>query len=157
MPVAIRNLQRAVPIPSARVRSLAERTLAILGRSESEAHLAFVCDARIRRLNARFRGVKRRTDVLAFPLEGPGPASLLGEVIISVETCRRQARRLKVPVSNELDLLVVHGLLHLAGYDDRDPLEARLMHTREREILRRLSGRLPRRLWTGFGPLERSA
>lgn len=157
MPVAIRNLQRAVPIPSARVRGLAERTLAILGRSESEVHITFVGDARISRLNARFRGVKRRTDVLAFPLEGPGPASLLGEVIVSVETCRRQARRLRVPVSNELDLLVTHGLLHLAGYDDRDPLEARLMHTREREILRRLRGRLPQRLWAGFGLLERSA
>lgn len=157
MPVAIRNLQRAVPIPSAPIRSLAGRTLAILGRSGSEAHLTFVGDGRIRRLNARFRGVRRRTDVLAFPLEGPGPASLLGEVIISVEACRRQARRLRIPIAIELDLLVVHGLLHLVGYDDRDPVEARLMHARERQILQQLGGRLPTRLWTGLGLSEQPA
>jgi probable rRNA maturation factor len=147
--VAVRNLQRAVPVRSARISRLAERALAALGRQESEVHFAVVGDARIRRLNARFRGVKRRTDVLAFPLEGPG--QLLGEVVISAETCRRQSRRLGIPFSCELDLLVVHGLLHLVGYDDRDPLEARMMHRREREILGQLRPGLPERLWTGLG------
>lgn len=154
MSVAVRNIQRAVPVQSARIRRLAERVLAALGRKESEVHFAVVGDACIRRLNARFRGVRRRTDVLAFPLDGPGSASLLGEVIISAEACLRQSRRLGVPFSSELDLLVVHGLLHLVGYDDRDPLEALMMHRREREILGQLRPGLPESLWTGLGAPE---
>jgi rRNA maturation RNase YbeY len=85
--------------------------------------------------------------VLAFPLEAPGlPSPLLGQVVLSAETARRQARRLGVPLATELDLLVTHAVLHLAGYDDRDPVEAALMHRRERAIL----ARAPERLWTGL-------
>ena len=90
--------------------------------------------------------MNRRTDVLAFPFDAP----LLGEVIVSAETARRQAARLGIPVALELDLLVTHGVLHLAGYDDREPLEARLMHEREREILTRGGRSIPNRLWTGL-------
>ncbi len=103
-------------------------------------------DAEIRRLNARFRGVRRRTDVLAFPLDPP----VLGEVVISAETARRQAARLRVPLALELELLVTHGVLHLVGYDDREPLEARLMHEREREILTSAARAVPGRLWRGL-------
>ena len=105
-----------------------------------------VDDAEIRRLNARFRGVRRRTDVLAFPLDPP----VLGEVVISAETARRQAARLRVPLALELELLVTHGVLHLVGYDDREPLEARLMHEREREILTSGARAVPDRLWRGL-------
>ena len=152
MRVEVANLQRRVPISRARVRRIAGLALSALGRRGSEVHLTLVSDRAIRRLNARFRGVRRRTDVLAFPLESPGPSALLGEVIISAETCRRQARRLRVLPAVELDLLVVHGLLHLAGYDDRDSLEARLMHQRARAILQMASRAIPRRLWAGLLP-----
>ncbi|MFQ5520270.1 MAG: rRNA maturation RNase YbeY [Candidatus Methylomirabilia bacterium] len=150
MAVAVSTLQRAVPIPAVRLRRLAELTLRALGRPEALVHLTFVNDARITQLNKRHRGVRARTDVLAFPLEGPGPSRLLGEVIISVEGARRQARRLGVPLALELSLLVVHGLLHLVGYDDRDPLEARVMHERERVLLASASRPVPKRLWTGL-------
>ena len=150
MGVAATNLQRAVPVSRARVHRMARLTLSKLGRSGSEVHLALVDDRAIRRLNARFRAVPRRTDVLAFPLESPGPSRLLGEVVISAESCRRQARRLAVPLGLELDLLVVHGLLHLVGYDDREPLEARLMHQRARAILEAATGTTPARLWSGL-------
>jgi len=63
---------------------------------------------------------------------------------------RRQARRVDVALATELDLLVTHGVLHLVGYDDRDPIEARLMHEREREILWAGRRRLPARLWRGL-------
>ena len=150
MGVAVANLQRTVPVPRARVHRMARLTLSELGRSGSVVHLALVDDRAIRRLNARFRAVSRRTDVLAFPLESPGPLRLLGEVVISAESCLRQARRLAVPFGLELDLLVVHGLLHLVGYDDRDPLEARLMHQRARAILDGVTGTSPPRLWSGL-------
>lgn len=150
MAVSIRNLQRNVRIPGRRIGSLAEATLSALGRPRAEVHLTFVTDAVARRLNGRYRRARRTTDVLAFPLEVPGPVQLLGEVIVSAETARRQARRLGVSTGLELALLVVHGLLHLVGYDDRTPLEARLMHERERAILERVCGHTPERLWTGL-------
>lgn len=150
MAVSILNLQRGVRIPTKRLRRLAGTALRTLGRAGREVHLTFVSDAGIKRLNGRYRGVLRATDVLAFPLETPGLFRLLGEVVVSAETARRQARRLGVPVGLELELLVVHGLLHLVGYDDRDSLEARLMHERERGILERGSRPISPRLWTGL-------
>ena len=152
MAVELANLQQRVPISPRRITETAQRALRDLGRPGSLVHLTLVDDARIRRLNARFRRCHRRTDVLAFPLEVPGPSPLWGEVVISADTARRQARRLRIPVSLELDLLVVHGLLHLAGYDDGEPREARLMHEREREILDAARGALAARLWTDLLP-----
>jgi len=70
--------------------------------------------------------------------------------VISAETARRQARRLDIPLATELDLLVTHGVLHLVGYDDRDPVEARLMHERERQILSTGRRQPPARLWHGL-------
>ena len=146
MPVAVINRQRAVRIVPSGLRRAGAQALAAAGRIADEVDVTVVDDREIRRLNERFRGVRRRTDVLAFPLDAP----LLGEVIISAETARRQAARLGVPVALELDLLVTHGVLHLVGYDDREPLEARLMHEREREILTRRGRSIPHRLWTGL-------
>src|SRR5262249_44867972 len=73
-----------------------------------------------------------------------------GQIVISAETARRQARRLEVALASELDLLVTHGVLHLVGYDDRDPVEARLMHERERQILTAGRRPPPARLWRGL-------
>ena len=151
MPVAIANRQRAVPVSSARLARAASRALAAVGRAAGDVDVLVVDDAGIRRLNARHRGVARRTDVLAFPLETPDAAlPLVGQIVISAETAARQARRLDVPLATELDLLVTHGVLHLVGYDDRDPVEAALMHGREREILQSGRRRLPAKLWQGL-------
>src|SRR5262245_26657117 len=156
MPVAIANRQRAVPISPARLTRAASRALAAVGRAAGDVDVLVVDDAEIRRLNARHRGVARRTDVLAFPLEAPGVAvPLVGQIVISAETAFRQARHVEIPLATELDLLVTHGVLHLVGYDDRDPVEAALMHDREREILETGRRRLPRQLWKGL--LEETA
>jgi probable rRNA maturation factor len=147
MPAAIENRQRRVPVEIARVSRAAARALAAVGRPAGLVEIAIVDDAEIRRLNARYRGIGRRTDVLAFPLEAPGiDAPVVGQIVISAEAARRQARRLRVPLALELELLVTHGTLHLVGYDDRDPVEADLMHRRERDIL----GAAPARLWKGL-------
>jgi len=153
----VRSLQRGTGVSAARLRGVAVRALTALGRRGVDVHVTLVDDPTIRRLNARHLGVRRPTDVLAFNLEGPGPSALLGEVIVSVDTARRQARRLRVSLALEMDLLVVHGLLHLAGYDDADPAGARVMHEREREILSgrgrsRRASAVPERLWTGLLP-----
>ena len=131
----------------ARVRRAVRTALRALGVWDHELSLTLVDDRAIRTLNARYRGVRRRTDVLAFPLAGP--AAVFGEAIISVETACRQARALGHSLREELDLLCCHACLHLAGYDDREPLEARLMHAREMDLLGRLYERPARTLHVG--------
>ena len=147
MRAAVDNRQRLVAIRLPRLIRAVGRALAAVGRPGGGVEVAIVDDAEIRRMNARYRGIGRRTDVLAFPLETPeAPEQLVGQIVISAETARRQARRIGVPLALELDLLVTHGTLHLVGYDDRDPLEADLMHRRERDIL----AGAPARLWKGL-------
>lgn len=136
--IAIANRQR-IPVDQARLRRVLRLALGALGVADHELSLTLVSDRQIRTLNARYRGVPTRTDVLAFPLAGPAP--VLGEAVISVETARRQARALGHSLAAELDLLCCHACLHLVGYDDRDPLEARLMHAREMALLGRLHAR----------------
>jgi probable rRNA maturation factor len=148
MPVAVERRQRRVSVSAPRVARAVERTLAAVGRPAGLVEVLVVDDAEIRRLNAAWRGIGRRTDVLAFPLETDGAGPLVGQIVISAEAAARQARRLGVPLAVELDLLATHGTLHLVGWDDRDPVEADLMHRREREIL----GRTPARLWRGLLP-----
>jgi probable rRNA maturation factor len=133
-----------------RVARAADRALTALGRVGASVDVVLVADDEIRRLNRAWRGVSRRTDVLAFPLETPGIGGLVGQVVISSDTAARQARGLGIPVAAELELLVTHGILHLVGYDDRDPVEARLMHQRERQILATGGRRPPARLWKGL-------
>ena len=135
--IAIANRQR-MRVDLGRLRRTARLAVAALGVADHELSLTLVDDRRIRALNARYRGVRRQTDVLAFPLGGPAP--VLGEAVISVERARRQAGTLDHSLAEELDLLACHACLHLAGYDDRDALEARLMHTREMALLGRLYG-----------------
>jgi probable rRNA maturation factor len=148
MGAAIVNRQRRVAVPWRRLRTAGTRALAAVGRPGGAVEIDVVDDGEIRRLNAQHRGVRRGTDVLAFPLELPGSGSpLVGQIVISADTAARQARRVGVPLSTELALLVTHGVLHLIGYDDRDPVEAQLMHRREREILSGWCRRAPHRLW----------
>lgn len=104
-------------------------------------------DAELRSLNRRFHGVKAATDVLAFPAEEPGSARLpyIGDVVISFERARAQANaaakasksRASWDTASELDLLAVHGVLHLLGYDDRTPIKCARMWKRQAEILDR--------------------
>jgi probable rRNA maturation factor len=133
--IAVQNRQ-PIPVDLRRVRRTVRTALEVLGAWDHEVSVTLVDDREIRALNARYRGVRRRTDVLAFPLAGP--AAVLGEAIISVETARRQAAALGHSLREELDLLCCHACLHLVGYDDREPLEARLMHAREMDLLGRL-------------------
>ena len=149
MPAEVANRQHRVPVSPARLARTAARALVALGRAAGGVDILVVDDAAIKRLNGRHRGVGRRTDVLAFPLE-VSAGSLVGQVVISADAARRQARRLEVPLATELDLLVTHGVLHLVGYDDRDRVEAKLMHERERAILSAGRRRPPARLWRGL-------
>lgn len=102
-----------------------------------EVEVALVGDRTMARLNRRFLGHRGPTDVLAFPGRGGARDPSLGEIVISVDRARLQARREGWPVRREVALLAVHGVLHLRGYDDRTPRAAARMRARERAILAR--------------------
>jgi probable rRNA maturation factor len=142
--VAVASRGRRVPALAARLGGRARRLLTLLRRPDAELSLLLVSDAVMRRLNREWRGVDRPTDVLAFAqAEGPGgaPAGLLGDVVISLDTARRQAAERRTPVGAELDRLLIHGVLHLLGYDhERSATEARRMRRREDDLARRLAG-----------------
>jgi probable rRNA maturation factor len=103
-----------------------------------ELSVAIVSDATIRRLNREWRGKDRPTDVLSFPQEQRGARGrLVGDVIISLETARRQARRGGWTLAAELRRLLAHGLLHCLGHDHERRPEARRMAAAERKLLGR--------------------
>jgi len=135
--VAMRG--RRVPALARRLAGRARRMLDVLGLGSAELSLVLVSDRVMHDLNRDWRGKDRPTDVLAFAQgeEGPAPHGLLGDVIISVDTARRQAASLGHSLVVEADRLLVHGLLHLLGYDhERSPAEARRMQRKERAVLR---------------------
>jgi rRNA maturation RNase YbeY len=122
-----------------RLRRAARAALAVLRLGGAELSLVVVGDAEMRRLNCAHRGIDRTTDVLSFPLDGRRQPRarpwLLGDVVISAGEVRRQARAEGVPTVVVAERLLVHGLLHLVGYDhERSAAEARRMGRRERFV-----------------------
>lgn len=127
---------------------IAAHILHAVDESDALLSLELVGDGRMRRLNRRFRHRDKTTDVLAFATrEGPGPPShLLGDIVISLPQAIRQAREHQQPADHELVMLLIHGVLHLCGYDhERGEGEARRMARRERALLRRI-GAIPQLL-----------
>lgn len=135
MPVVVTT--RSLPRPAVRpaeVRRRAERMLAALRMDRAELSVLLCDDATIHALNREYRRKDRPTDVLAFAMrEGEGGAlhpALLGDVVISVETARRQAGEHGRTIVDEVTFLLAHGLLHLLGYDHRTAEEDRVMRAR---------------------------
>jgi pyridoxine 5-phosphate synthase len=125
------------------VRHTAEHLLRLTGKGESELSILLVSDERIAALNKMWRGKSRPTNVLAFSLtEGQDVAmagNLLGDIVISVETAVREARSEGKTTHQYLTVLIIHGLLHLLGYDhERSSEEAQTMSGKERELLEKL-------------------
>ena len=98
--------------------------------------VCLVSDAVMQRYQKRFRGVNQSTDVLAFP---DGAAGRAGDLLVSAETARRQARRLGHSVETEIQILLLHGLLHLRGLDHKGPRDAARMARAERRWRRRFA------------------
>ena len=124
-----------------RVRRWAERMLGAVDFSQAELSVVITDDREMRDLNRTFRRLDRPTDVLAFAMrEGepmgraltPGGAlpyeEMLGDVVVSVETARRQASQHRRPLEAEMRMLLAHGLLHLIGYDHRTAREEAVMN-----------------------------
>lgn len=136
-------------LPSSPLRLAVAATLAEAApRVRGDVTVVLTGDRDIRRLNREFRGKDRPTDVLSFDIgDGLAPGEPFGDVVISVETARRQARDYDAPLVNEMQRLIVHGVLHLCGYDHHEKSEASRMHGLTRRLLRELKtpGRKGRR------------
>ena len=148
MPVHMQIQVRRVTFDQARLDRQARAILSNAGEASAELGILFVGDQRMRSLNRQYRGKDRTTDVLAFAMrEAPhSSSSLLGDVVIAVPTAVRQAKEGQRSLDEELTILLVHGILHLCGYDhERSEKEARRMQRRERMILRSI-GSLPVRV-----------
>jgi probable rRNA maturation factor len=112
--VEVVNRQRKEKIVTHHWILRAEQMLKAIGKSDESATIAFVSDRKIRALNVGFRGIDKSTDVLSFPADEPDN---LGDIAISVETAARQARENGLTFNDEIAQLMLHGLLHLSGYD----------------------------------------
>lgn len=127
MATEVVNRQRLTRIDVQRIASLADSTLGAVGRAGTSLSVVFVRDRAMRKLNCKYRGQDRTTDVLSFAagddLAGAdqssfiGEATFLGDIVVSVDTARQQSSEAGHSLSRELDELVMHGVLHLCGYD----------------------------------------
>jgi len=129
------NRQRKTKIDTKAWETFAGRAAGAIGKVDSSATIAFVSDRAIRQLNRQFRGIDKATDVLSFPAEN-GDEANLGDIAISVDTATTQAKENGLMFEEEVAQLILHGLLHLCGYD----------HETDNGEMNRLELRLRRRL-----------
>lgn len=120
---------------------LTERILRYMDLPErSQVCISFVSDGDMRELNGRYRNIDRTTDVLSFAQRDVGGSGVLGDVVISYDTAVRNSRRSSVAVEGEIRRLVVHGILHLLGFDHAEKRQRETMRGKESEILGFLDG-----------------
>jgi probable rRNA maturation factor len=133
-----RNDVRGSGVDGRALVATARRLLAAVGERSAALSLSLVHDDAIRLLNQKYRGKDAPTDVLSFPLDDE-PASapeerILGDVVISIDTARRQAAAYDAPLQREIYRLLIHGLLHLKGHDHEAAGERRVMRREERRL-----------------------
>jgi probable rRNA maturation factor len=150
MAIHIKNQQRSKNLNLRRVRKDLTTILSLLGQEESELSILFVGSLKMKTLNTRYRGIPKETDVLSFPMNEvpaflPGASRftpyasrslLLGDIVISIPKTQEQARTYRAPFYEELLRLLIHGLLHLLGYDhEGNRYQKARMERKEKEIL----------------------
>lgn len=149
MKIQIENRQRKQKIEKLALRRVARRILGASGCPDAELSVVIVDDAQIRVVNRDYLQRDKATNVISFAMqegEGAGVApQLLGDVVISAETAARDALEAGLPFASELYFLLLHGILHLLGYDHErcSAAEAERMEEREREIFALLRAEFP--------------
>jgi len=139
--IYLQSSARAADVNGRRLKEKTKTLLQAVGEADAGLSISLVNDEEIRRLNREHRGKDKATDVLSFSLAPPkqgtdGPERLLGDVVISIETARRQAAEYDAPLQNELYRLLIHGVLHVLGYDHERPDERTEMVAQERRLAR---------------------
>src|SRR5688572_204585 len=112
--IEVVNRQRSKKVDTETWAKFAGKALDAIGKHGSSATIAFVSDNSIRKLNKQFRNIDKATDVLSFPA---GEETNLGDIAISVQTAAAQAKENGLTFDTEIAQLILHGLLHLSGYD----------------------------------------
>ncbi|MCM8770389.1 MAG: rRNA maturation RNase YbeY [Candidatus Omnitrophica bacterium] len=134
MKIQIKNLKRNFLVPSQEIKRAVHKTLQYEGRPLSAGiNIIFVSDGRIRELNKKFLKVDQPTDVLVFDLGSEK------DIVISVDTAVRQAKYYRTSLQYELCFYVIHGVLHLLGYDDKLARQRRIMQERAKKIIKGLT------------------
>ena len=126
------------------MRDVVRRVLLAEGMENAEISIALLSDARMQFINEKYLHHDGPTDVITFPYSQPGESPLAGEILVSLETAAREAARRGHTAQAEVVLYLVHGLLHLLGYDDHAPPDRRKMRRRERLHLKALGVALKR-------------
>jgi len=140
MKIQIENSQTEIKIDRRKIRGTVLQILKILDCGDKEVSISFVDDETIRQLNKQYLARDRATNVLSFSLRegecGNINPQILGDIIISVQTARRDAVKGKLSIELEIDFLLIHGILHLLGYNHENTTkeEAARMKKKEREL-----------------------
>lgn len=155
----IKNQQRLISINLQKIKDDSRKALGLLGLEGAELSILLVNDRRMKALNSMYRGVDRTTDVLSFPQQersafstppcpplskgGTEGGVVLGDIVINLHQAKRQASKHGLSFREELRWLLVHGLLHLIGYDhERSKYSERKMREKEKELLTHIEERI---------------
>jgi len=150
MKVFIKNRQRLIRINQQKIKNDSRKVLELLGLEGVELSILLINDSRMRALNRQYRGIDKTTDVLSFPQYGAeakdfrtsrlpnfqASTLVLGDIVINLQAAKRQAPEHGLSFREELRWLLIHGILHLIGYDhERSKYAERKMRDKERELL----------------------
>ena len=138
MKVSVRNLQKRIPVNPKRIIKTVLKILSLEGIKKSgEITVCFVNDQKIKELNLRYLGKNNPTDVIAFDISGPKSLDeIFADIVISTDRAIDNARIYKTSPLYELYLYVIHGMLHLLGYDDKSKKDRLIMHKKEAELVK---------------------
>lgn len=140
MPIHYRNEVRGSGVDARALKRTMQSLLAAVDEADSSISVTLVGDSAIQQINREHRGKDKPTDVLSFPMfddtmvDPEIDERLLGDIVISIDTARRQAADYDAPLQNELYRLLIHGLLHVMGHDHMEPEERAEMEAEERRL-----------------------
>jgi metalloprotein, YbeY/UPF0054 family len=146
MKLQIKNSQHKIKIDKRRIRSTILKILKILDCADKEISLYFVDDENIKQLNKQYLGKDKATNVISFSLRegeyGNINPHILGDIILSVETAQRDAIKGNFTVTQEIEFLIIHGILHLLGYNHENTTqkETNKMRRKEKELFNAING-----------------
>lgn len=139
MDITIKNLQTKIPVRPTRIKKVIRQTFRHLNISRAELSVVFVTPQRMKILNARHLKHNYATDILTFDYRlSPAHEEIQAEIVICPSMAQANAASYKTTVGKEIDLYLVHGILHLLGYDDHSPNEIARMRKKEAELINSL-------------------
>lgn len=138
MEISIKNQQKKIKVNPQKISRIVDKILQNENVAQAALTVVFVTHQKIRALNQKYLNKNYATDVLAFNLSDDHPgekAALCGDVVISADAVLKNAEEFKTSVDEELTLYVIHGMLHLLGYDDHHPKDIKRMRLKEKELM----------------------